>query len=131
MSQPPIKSDLYSEVTHLPAKQRPRARPRAPAMSSLAPHVQRHRSQVLKAYRDLVDVVGRSRPISERATKLEEARCAIRANAGESDELKQQAGPGRCCHPRHRTPFNSTNQGSNAYRQRGGRQAWQISLVAS
>ena len=64
-------------------------------MSSLASHVNRHRSQVLKAYRDLVDVLGRSRPTSERATKLEEARCAIRANAGESEEVKQMVGPGR------------------------------------
>ena len=54
-------------------------------MSSAA----RHRAAVLKAYRDFVDVARRSRPVAEREAKLEEARAAIRASAGVTDELKK------------------------------------------
>ena len=43
----------------------------------------RHRAAVLKAYRDLVDVVRRSRPVAEREAKLDEARTEIRAHAAE------------------------------------------------
>ena len=46
----------------------------------------RHRSAVLKAYRDFVDVARRSRPVGERDAKLEEARARIRANAHVADE---------------------------------------------
>lgn len=49
----------------------------------------RHRAQVLKAYRDLVDVVRRSRPASDRESKLEEARATIRANAHQGEESKR------------------------------------------
>lgn len=56
-------------------------------MSSAA----RHRAAVLKAYRDFVDVARRSRPVAEREAKLEEARAAIRASAGVTDESEQQA----------------------------------------
>jgi hypothetical protein len=59
----------------------------AVTMSSAA----RHRAAVLKAYRDFVDVARRSRPVAEREAKLEEARAAIRASAGVTDESEQQA----------------------------------------
>ena len=49
----------------------------------------RHRAQVLKAYRDFVDVVRRSRPASAREAKLDEVRAAMRANAHVTEESKQ------------------------------------------
>ena len=49
----------------------------------------KHRAQVLKAYRDFVDVVRRSRPASERDAKLDEVRAAVRANVHENEESKQ------------------------------------------
>tara|TARA_B000000441_G_C21547564_1_gene235331 strand:+ start:26 stop:463 length:438 start_codon:yes stop_codon:yes gene_type:complete len=49
----------------------------------------RHRGAVLKAYRDLVDVVRRSSPVEARDAVLEEARTEIRANAAETDESKR------------------------------------------
>ena len=49
----------------------------------------RHRAAVLKAYRDLVDVVRRSRPVAEREAKLDEARTEIRAHAAEHEESKR------------------------------------------
>ena len=55
-------------------------------MSSAA----RHRSAVLKAYRDFVDVARRSVPVGEREGKLEEVRVAIRANFGVASESEQQ-----------------------------------------
>ena len=49
----------------------------------------RHRAQVLKAYRDLVDVARRSRPVANREKIVAEARDAIRANADEPSESKR------------------------------------------
>lgn len=57
--------------------------------SSPAQAALRQRAQVLKAYRDFVDVVRRSRPASEREAKLEEVRAKVRANASETDETKK------------------------------------------
>lgn len=57
--------------------------------SSPAQGALRQRGQVLKAYRDFVDVVRRSRPASERESKLEEVRATVRANVNETDESKQ------------------------------------------
>ena len=69
----------------------------------------RHRGAVLKAYRDLVDVVRRSSPVEARDAVLEEARTEIRANAAETDESKRLdllrklvAGSGTCASSRPR-----------------------------
>jgi hypothetical protein len=47
----------------------------------------RHKANVLRAYRELVAVV-RGMPLAERDAQLQEARAAIRANAGEADPGK-------------------------------------------
>ena len=57
--------------------------------NAVASAAARHRGAVLKAYRDLVDVVRRSSPVAARDAMLEEARTEIRAHAAETDESKR------------------------------------------
>jgi hypothetical protein len=58
--------------------------------SAVSPTAFRHRAQVLKTYRDFVDVVRRSRPASERDGKLAEVRATMRGHAAETDQATQQ-----------------------------------------
>jgi hypothetical protein len=46
-----------------------------------------HRANVLRAYRELVDLLKRLPP-EQRGPRLQEARAAVRANSGETDALK-------------------------------------------
>lgn len=57
--------------------------------SSLGSAAARHRAQVLKAYRDFLEVVARSQPASAREAKRTEVRDAIRSHANETDESTQ------------------------------------------